>query len=228
MSDQEFFDLAMRVIARQATEAEQAELQSMVANQPELEVELEKLQADTRLAREVLPLLAAAESSSGEFPAYARERLQTKVRETLGRPEPIPAKSGWNWRWVFGLATGAVVVLVLLIPVLTRPGVQVVQVALLDTVGAVRGSGANEIGFLRQQWKSADVQTFDKTAQLETWESSWPAGAKVAAKVVYDRAAGEVRVLVRGPGKPQEKTFLVKGDLAMTLRQVDDFIRATK
>src|ERR1035441_10448761 len=87
MNDDRFFDLAMKVTARQATEAERAELDALVARQPELKAELERLQADVRLAREVLPLVGATEATAPELPAYARGRLQIKVRETLGRPE---------------------------------------------------------------------------------------------------------------------------------------------
>ena len=224
MNDERFFDLAMKACAGRCTDAERTELESLLTSRPELRAELAKLQADARLAREVLPLLAAVESSSEEFPAYARERLQTKVRETLGRPEPARAKPGWNWRWVLGLAAGAAVVAVFLVPMLSRPGAPVVQVALLDTVGTVRGSDTNEVGVLRQQWKDSDVQTFDKSAQLDAWESSWPASAKVAVKVVYDRAAGEVRVLIHGAGKPQQKTFAVENDLGEALRRANDFI----
>jgi hypothetical protein len=53
---------------------------------------------------------------------------------------------------------------------------------------------------------------------------NWPV-ARVSAKVIYNRATGEVHVIVRSPGQPREKTFLVERDLAETLRQADDFIR---
>ena len=117
MNDDHFFDLAMKVIARQATEAERAELDALVARQPELKAEFERLQADVRLAREVLPLVSATEATAPELPAYARGRLQTKVRETLGRP-PVPGEAPeedalgtlWKWRWVLGLAAATAVV----------------------------------------------------------------------------------------------------------------------
>ena len=51
MNDDHFFDLAMKIIAGQATEAERAELDALVARQPELKAELERLRADVRLAR---------------------------------------------------------------------------------------------------------------------------------------------------------------------------------
>src|ERR1035437_2107759 len=122
MNDDHFFDLAMKVIARQATEAERAELDALIARQPELKAEYERLQADVRLAREVLPLVSATEATAPELPAYARGRLQTKVRETLGRP-PVPGGAPeedalgtlWKWRWMLGLAAATAVVALLLL-----------------------------------------------------------------------------------------------------------------
>jgi len=113
-----------------------------------------------------------------------------------------------------------------LLPIFTRPAGPLVQVAMLDTVGAVRGSDTNQVGILKQQWKDSDIQSFDSPALLENWETNWPAGDKVAAKVIYDRAAGEVRVSLRGVGKPQQRTFAIERDLAAALQQADSFIRA--
>jgi hypothetical protein len=119
----------------------------------------------------------------------------------------------------------AVIVLVAL-PTFRAPSGPVVQVAMLDTVGAVRGSETNETEILKQQWKNSTVQSFDKQASLENWETNWPAGNKMTAKVIYDRAAGEVRVLLHQGDKSQQKTFAIEQDLATTLQQVNDFIHA--
>ncbi len=226
MNDQSFFDLAMKVIARQSTDAERADLESLVAAQPELKAEWERLQADTRLAKEVLPLTAAAESTAGEFPAYARGRLQTKVRQTLGRPETErkPAAANW-WKWVLALATPVALVALLLVPMFSRPGTPVIQVAMLDSAGAIRGADTNETLLLQQQWPETTMQNFEKPGDLDAWEQNWPAGNKPAVKVIYDRAAGEIRVLGRWEGKPLQKTFLVERDLASALRQAEAFIR---
>ena len=86
MNDERFFDLAMKVIARQATDAERAELDALLAREPDLKAELARLQADVRTARDALPLVDATQETAGELPAYARGRLQTKVRQTIGRP----------------------------------------------------------------------------------------------------------------------------------------------
>jgi hypothetical protein len=75
MNDQHFFDLAMKVIARQADEEERADLDAMLADKPELRAEFTRLEADARVAKDVLPLVDACTSSTDRFPAYARERL---------------------------------------------------------------------------------------------------------------------------------------------------------
>jgi hypothetical protein len=228
MNDDHFFDLAMKVIARQATEAERAELDALVARQPELKAELERLQADVRLAREVVPLVNATEATAPELPAYARGRLQTKVRETLGRPQ-VPEEDAlgtfWKWRWMLGLAAATAVVLLVLLPLLSRSGPPVIQVAMLDTAGATRGSDTNEISVLRQVWEKADVDSFTGTEALLAWENNWPAQNKrPVVKVVFDRAAGEVRILGHWKGESFTKTLLVERDLAATLEQAKSFI----
>jgi hypothetical protein len=233
MNDDHFFDLAMKVIARQATEAERAELDALVARQPELKAEFGRLQADVRLAREVVPLVNATEATAPELPAYARGRLQTKVRETLGRP-PVPGgapeedASGmlWKWRWVLGLAAATAVVVLLLLPVFSRSGPPMLQVAMLDTAGATRGSDTNEALLLRQTWEKATVDSFTGTEALRAWETNWPAQNKrPVVKVVFDRAAGEVRILGRWKGEAFSKTLLVERGLAATLEQAKSFIK---
>ena len=59
MNDERFFDLAMKVIARQAGDAERAELDALLAREPELRAEFARLQADARVAKDVLPLANA-------------------------------------------------------------------------------------------------------------------------------------------------------------------------
>jgi hypothetical protein len=233
MNNDRFFDLAMKVIARQATEAERAELDTLVAQQPELKAEFERLQADVRLAREVLPLVSATEATAPELPAYARGRLQTKVRETLGRPAATDRGSEqdalgtlWKWRWMLGLAAATAVVALVLLPVFSRSGPPMIQVAMLDTAGATRGSDTNEALLLRQAWGSAAVDSFTGTEALRAWETNWPAQNKrPVVKVVFDRAAGEVRILGRWKGESFTNTFLVERDLATTLEQAKSFIK---
>ena len=49
MNDQHLFDLAMKVIASQCTEAERAELESAMTAEPRLRAEFERLRVEARL-----------------------------------------------------------------------------------------------------------------------------------------------------------------------------------
>lgn len=221
MNDQRFFDLAMKVIARQRTEAERAELEALLASRPELQAEWVRLQADAERARAFAPLTAAMENSAPEFPAYARERLQTKVRQTLGSPNTSKRRGGL-WRWVLGLATATAVMVFSLS--LLNPRAPVIEVAMLDTAGGTRGMDTNQIALLQARWKN--VRQFSTPAELEQWEQSPASGQGSFARIIYDRTAGEVRVAGRVKEVPFQKAFLVEKDLGTTLEQAAFFVRA--
>jgi len=226
MNDQRFFKLAMKVIARQATDAERADLHALLAQEPELRAEFARLEIDARVAKDALPLIAACAASTGEFPAYARERLQTAVRQTLGRPEFAAKEPRRGWRWVLGLAIATAVVLLLALPVLRTTNAPVIQLAVLDTGGGTRGADTNEVETLKETWKGISVQNLSSVSELAAWEKNWPKdGGRPTARIVYDPASGEVRVSGRSQGRVFQKTFPVEGDLAATLQQVKAFIR---
>ena len=229
MNDQRFLDLAMKVLARQATETERAELDSLLTGNPQLKAEFERLRVDVRIGTELLPVVAATEATAPEFPAYARERLQTKVRQTLGA-NPASAKEaesarGWAWRLWLGLATATAVIVTLLIPLLVRPSTPLIQVAMLDTTGATRGGATNEVAVLQEVLQNSTVQNFTDSAELEAWAKAWPSNTqRGAAKIIYDRAAGEVRVLVRRHQEIIQKTFAVESHLTAAVQQAKAFI----
>jgi len=226
MNDERFFDLAMKAIARQSTDAERTELDACLATQPHRQTEFERLKVQARLAKEILPVVAATESTEGKCPAYARERLQTKVRQTLGRPDAGQRVAAWRWRWWPGLAATAVLIVLSVILVSTKSPRPVFQVAMLDIAGATRGAGTNELAVLQERWKGASVDALDNANDLQVWETNWPNETKrPAVKVIYDRSAGEVRVLGRWKGKISRKNFAVEKDLTTTLAQADEFIR---
>ena len=209
----------MKAGARQSTEAERAELESLLASRPELQAEWARLQADAKLAREVGPITAAMENSAPEFPAYARERLQTQVRRTLGNPDTAKRR-GWNWRWALGLATATAVIVFSL--VLLNPSPPVIQIAMLDTAGAVRGAETNPVSLLQARWK--DVRQFSNAQESAVWERQ-PASGGDFAKIIYDPAAAEVRVSGRARGKNFTTTILVEKDLAGALDEAAHFAR---
>ena len=98
---------------------------------------------------------------------------------------------------------------------------------MLDTVGGTRGTDMDETATLQETWKESPVQHLSSASELEAWEKNWPSGdGRPAAKVIYDPAAGEVRVSGRSRGKFFQRTFLLeKDDLALTLQHVREFVR---
>lgn len=230
MNDERFFDLAMKAVAQQATAAEQAELDGLLAGRPELRTELEQLRSTARLAKEALPLVSATEATAGELPGYARGRLQTKVRETYGAAQTAQKEETkeafGSWRWLLGLATATAVLALIAFPSLApKPRVSV-QVAMLDLAGTTRGADTNEVALLRQVWQDAPFESFSQAAKLEDWEKTWPQISKnTVAKIIYDRSAGEVRVIGRHNGQPFQKVFVVEKDLPGTLRAAAEFVK---
>ncbi len=225
MNDERFFDLAMKAIARQCTDAERAELDALLAGQPELQAELARLQADVQTTKDALPLVDATQATTGEFPAYARGRLQTKVRETLGRPAGVKESDrslAVGWRWVLGLAaTAAVVVLLVALPMFRTPNAPVIQLAMLDTAGGTRGSDTNETALLHRTWSTATLDSFTNAEALQEWEAQ---SKTDVVKVIYDRAAAEVRVFGTWRGKSLKKIFAIEQDLTTTLAQAKAFV----
>jgi hypothetical protein len=228
MNDERFFDLAMKVITSQAGDSERAELDALLAREPELRAEFARLQADARVAKDALPIVNAMETTAGEFPAYARERLQTKVRQTLGRPAAAakePDRSfAWGLRWVLGLAATAAVVMLVMLPMFRAPTAPMIQVAMLES-GGTRGPTSDEVALLKQTWQITMVHSFSDAEALRAWETSPPDGQRQpTVKIIYDATAGEVRVMGRWKERPLDKTFLVERDLATTLKLVKDYV----
>jgi hypothetical protein len=82
------------------------------------------------------------------------------------------------------------------------------------------------MSLLRQTWEKAAIDSFTGTEALHAWETNWPAKSKrPVVKVVFDRAAGEVRILGRWKGESFIKTFLVEWNLAATLEEAKSFVK---
>ncbi len=229
MNDENFFDLAMKVIARQCTDAERAELDALLARESQRNAEFAQLQAYVRVAKGALPLVDATQATAGELPTYAHGRLQTKVRQTLGRPKAADESQSakersamWTWRWVLGLAAATAVVVLVALPIFRGASGPAIQLAMLDGVGVVRGSNTDAAALLKQTWKDRAVQSFTNADDLRAWETS--ASKETTVKVSYDPSTGEIHVLGRWSGRTLDKTFLVERDLATTLKLVRDYV----
>ena len=252
VNDPLFNDLALKVIAGRASEAERSELAARIAGHPELEAELESLRADVAFAKEVLPLLGDEQVKAGELPGYARARLRAAVKQNLGNPES--SKLTWNttlvrqWRWWLGLGTAAAIGLIvvslnwprltnnLAIDVHPKP---VVQLAMLDSMGPTRGANfsgptdAELAATLKESLSQTNLTVFSEKPDLQQWLEKWPdQKEQTIIKVWFNRDSGEVRILAQRNGnRIIERGFSVKneGDLPVVLKQaIESFERESR
>jgi len=221
-------ELAMKAAARQLTPAEQAEVDALQAGEPAGRQEFVQRRAEAQALAEAASLLTATESRTGELPGYARERLRAKVRQTYGAPEPAVTKtaSAWTaWRRWLSMAAGAAVLVWaawLLLPGQTP----MIQVAMLDPVGATRGGAHPDLTTLREVWPQGQVAELRNEAELATWTQQQNAGNRDRALIIYDRSAGELRVSGSRKGVAFARTFTVDTDLKRVLAEAERFVAA--
>ena len=125
---------------------------------------------------------------------------------------------------VISIAATAAVLLLVALPLFRTPGGPVIRLAMLDTAGETRDAATNEVAILRNAWSTATLDSFSSTEALSSWEADVKPDV---VKVVYDRAAAEVRVAGQWRGKSFERTFVVEKDLATTMERVKAFVRET-
>jgi hypothetical protein len=131
----------------------------------------------------------------------------------------------FGWRWAVAFASAAAVVVFVAKGVLRQPPRPVIQLAMLDVAGPTRGSGGAEAEALRKTWRGATVEGFSAASDLAAWERNWPTEASPpVVKIIYDRAAGEVRVVGRLKEETFQKTFRIEADLGVTLKAVQQFV----
>lgn len=164
-----------------------------------------------------------------KFPLTAQQASQEPAAARRTAVEREKTEPSWLevWRWWIGLATATAAVA--LIVVLNRPGPNlppVIQVAMLDSVGTVRGTGVQPMELLQQQWKEAKPVEFDEAGKLKQWQEGWPVDSKQPAlKVLYNRDTQEVRVtLKKRQSAPIERTFRVQDEA--NLKLILDEVRA--
>ena len=200
--------------------------------------------------KEAAPVINRLGDGPSVLPDHVRARLNSALEKKFplttqqasepAAPAPVhrtaveqeKTEPSWLevWRWWIGLATATAAVV--LIAVLNRPGPNlppVIQVAMLDSVGTVRGTGEKPMELLQQQWKEAKPVEFDEAGKLKKWEGDWSsASRRTVVKVVYNRDSGELRISLRVKGGSTiEKVIPAKDEpgLAKALTEAGAFIR---
>ncbi len=181
MDAESFTDLALRVIAGEATDDERRALETALSSAPHLREEFEQLKLTHEFLRATAPLAEAARAAAPELPAYRVNELRTAVRRHFGpaanRPEKAVVSRGLIplLRWVFaGSGIAALGFAVVVFCFANRS----VEVGLYGT-DLVRGG---DQGLSAADVPSARLVTFDQDAPFDQWQNqplAWNEHAKI-------------------------------------------------
>lgn len=184
----------------------------------------EKLKLEQEL-KKAAPVLNRLGDGPSPLPDHVRARLNAALDRKIAASPAVEAKPAVShrrqperepswlevWRWWIGLATATAAIALIL--TLNRSGPNlppVIQVAMLDSVGTVRGTGVQPMELLQQQWKAVKPQEFDDAAKLKNWQADWPANSnQPVVKVIYDHDTKELRVKVRVGRSVVDRSFNV-------------------
>jgi hypothetical protein len=180
MEADSFNDLALRVLAGEATDHERRALEAEISAHPERRDEFGQLKRTHDLLRAAAPLTGAVTAKEPELPAHRLNQLRTAVRQHFGpaaQRTKAAASSGWisALRWIFagGGATALATVMVLLFF-----SNRSIEVGLYGT-DLMRGGDA---GLSPADVPDARLLTFDQDAPFDQWQSqplAWYENAKV-------------------------------------------------
>ena len=179
MDAQTFTDLALRVIAREATADERRAVEAEMASTPARREEFEQIKLTHQLLRTTAPLTEADRAAEPELPAWRVNELRTAVRQHFGPVANTKEAGSTVWahvlRWVFGggglAALGFAIVMICFAN-------RTVEVGLYSS-DLVRGGGQS---LSAQDVPSARVMWFDQDASFDQWQNqplAWNEHAKI-------------------------------------------------
>ncbi len=180
MDADSFNDLALRVLAGEATDNERRDLAAELSAHPERRAEFERLKLTHDLLRLAVPMTQAVSATEPELPAHRRNELRTAVRQHFGpvaqrksAASPSTLISALRWIFAGGGATALATVAVLLI--FSNRSIEVGLYA-TDQVRSIDSSlSAGDI-------PAARLLTFDQDAPFDQWQNqslAWYEHAKI-------------------------------------------------
>ena len=173
-----FSELALRVIAREASETDRATLDVELAATPARRDEFEQLQITHDVLRAIAPVVEAERATTPELPAHRVGELRTAVRQHFGPEKKDVGSTVWAHvlRWVFGgggLAAACFAVVMFCFANKT------VEVGFYSSdLARVRGYES----LTAQDFASAKLLTFDQDAAFDAWQATplaWNERAKI-------------------------------------------------
>ncbi|MCE0484651.1 MAG: hypothetical protein LV479_10490 [Methylacidiphilales bacterium] len=193
-----FNDLALRVIAGEATADERRALETEFASIPSRRDEFDQL----RLVHEIAHTVTSSQAVEPQLPTYRLNELRTAVRQHFG---PAKIKSGNRFsaiavvRWIF-VGGGALIAACIL--VLLAYSDRSVEIGLYQT-SQVRGE---EAVVTPEAVPSAHLVTFDQDSSFADWQNR-PLAWNEHAKIWIDDEHDQLHIVRRGPdGKTVQET----------------------
>jgi hypothetical protein len=182
MDAETFTELALRVIAGEATADERATLERELAGDPARRAEFEQLDA----LRTAAPVTEAARATSPGLPAHRVNELRTAVRQHFGpvaarRKPPTPVLDAFRWLFAGGGLVGLAAIIVLLCF-----SNRTIEVGLYGTDLTRNG----DQGLSAQDVPAAKLVTFDQDAPFDAWQSqplAWYEHAKIWVDNEHDQ-----------------------------------------
>jgi len=178
MDADSFNDLALRVIAGEATDTERHALEAELSAHPERQDEYEQMRIAHDVLRTTAPMAEAAQAKEPELPAYRMNELRTAVRQHFG-PAANRGKNSSGLisalRWIF--AGGGLTALTVLVVFLNLSNHTV-------EVGVYRADlmRNGDASLTPQDVPTARLMTFDQDTPFDQWQSqslAWYEHAKI-------------------------------------------------
>jgi hypothetical protein len=181
MDAESFTELALRVIAREATADERRAFEAQLAAVPARREEFRQLEIVHDILRTAAPMSEAVRAQQPELPAYRMNELRTAVRQHFGpaanreKIAAMPPRFIPVLRWLFvGSGAAVLAVAVVLLSQVNRS----VEIGLYSS-DLVR---SGDTALSQKDVPSAQLITFDEDAPFDHWQSqplAWYEHAKI-------------------------------------------------
>jgi len=203
MDADSFTDLALRVLAGEATNDEHRALKAELVTDPARREEFEQLTITYDIVRTTVPMADAAKATEPELPAYRLNELRTAVRQHFGpavRRNKTPAHGIFSiLRWIMaGGGLTALAAIVMFFDLSNRS----IEVGLYQS-DLVRGDNAI---LASRDVPAARIIPFTQDAPFDQWQSQ-PLNWNERAKIWVDNEHDLLHIVTRdAKGNSVERT----------------------
>ncbi|MBL68601.1 MAG: hypothetical protein CMO74_09185 [Verrucomicrobiales bacterium] len=230
-----FEELAVLRLSGRETPGQSEELDALIMKHPELGEEMESLEKDAALAREVLPLIEATRDKAPEEPpAWVYHEVHREIDRTFGPRKTKPESDGLPLLWRFAIGVGAAVILAaVLVPqqpspagsgptaANVDPAKPIVELAVRDFIGTTRSPGKPDpIETFQAAWPEAQLSVFETRDEWQGWLQK-PAANKAVIRIGYDRIEHVIQLRCWSKDKQLlHEDWVVENGLSEALKKV--------